>query len=462
MALEITALLGAAAGAAKFVKEARGLVETISTSRFANNGEAKRKLEEKIAEVEQNLSNAGRLATFGEEYAGVQQEVVELLWDCERVRGSLRENREALSNAGDERYDGAWETIAQLFESVERRQEPLFRALDDRIAWLNDKDKAQIQQRLQSAALAVEGAAQAVRSKASVDADMHFRRIVDELRRRPELAERHAAQGHLRLARGAVAMIPSIFGGKKDDVSADAVAERRQDLAIGGEESERGVGERTQASLSPTAAGAGLGEARLIPHELLTRLRSYLRLRALVIGYLRVQARREWLGRRLTNLQKAGAQPDIDFWEEFQDEFSGMGLRAEFPGRLLTGEDKVDLFVELVGDFDKRFSDVAAAAEAALNPSQSAQSATEALQHVSAMLRIGRSVAEKCQEEAYTLLDVLYETVTEIFAGEERGMATDEKGKEPGRVSDHEKLVSGTAAGPDVTGHQLMRSKGAA
>ena len=62
MALEITALLGAAAGAAKFVKEARGLVETISTSRFANNGEAKRKLEEKIAEVEQNLRNAGRLA----------------------------------------------------------------------------------------------------------------------------------------------------------------------------------------------------------------------------------------------------------------------------------------------------------------------------------------------------------------------------------------------------------------
>jgi hypothetical protein len=183
MALEITALLGAAAGAAKFVKEARGLVETISTSRFANNGEAKRKLESKIAEIEQNLRNAGRLAEFGEEYAGVQQEVVELLWDCERVRGSLRENREALSNAGDERYDGAWEAIAQLFESVERRQEPLFRALDDRIAWLNDKDKGQIQQRLQSAALAVEGAAQAVRSKASVDADMHFRRIVDELRR---------------------------------------------------------------------------------------------------------------------------------------------------------------------------------------------------------------------------------------------------------------------------------------
>jgi hypothetical protein len=129
------------------------------------------------------LHATGRLAEFGEEYAGIQQEVVDLLWDCERVRGSLRENREATSDASDPRNAAAWETIAQLFESVDRRQQPLFRALDDRIAWLNDKDKGQIQQRLQTAALAVEGAAQAVRSKASADADMHLRRIVDELRR---------------------------------------------------------------------------------------------------------------------------------------------------------------------------------------------------------------------------------------------------------------------------------------
>jgi len=71
-------------------------------------------------------------------------------------------------------------------------------------------------------------------------------------------------------------------------------------------------------------------------------------------------------------------------------------------------------------------------------------------------------VAEKCQEEAYTLLDELYETVTEIFAGEERGARADERVKEPGRVSEQEKLVSGTGAGPEVRGHQLTRSKGAA
>jgi hypothetical protein len=272
-------------------------------------------------------------------------------------------------------------------------------------------------------------------------------------------------------------VIPSIFGGKRgDEVSPDAVAGRRQDLASGGPESAQGVGGRTRADINPTAPSAAAAEARLIPLELLGRLRIYLRLRAIVFAYLRVQARREWLGRRLTNLQKAGKEPDIDFWEEFQGEFSGMGLRPDFPGRLLTGEDTLPFFVDNVEKFDKLHADVAAAAEAALNPSQSAQSAEEARQHVSEMLRIGRSLAEKCQEEAYYLLDKLYETVTEIFAGEERSAPTEERDKELGRVADltpsgaaraadesegRQKEGPGAGAGPDVTAHQLSRWKGA-
>lgn len=183
MAVEIAALLGAAKVAAGLVQDVHGLVGNIRSGMLAKNDEAKRLLDEKLVALQQSLRDAARLAQFGEEYAGVQQEVVELLWDCERVRGSLRENREATSNSDDPRNAAAWETVAQLFESVEHQQEPLFRALDDRIAWIDDKDRAQIQQRLQSAALAMEGAAQAVRSKASADADMHLRRIVDELRR---------------------------------------------------------------------------------------------------------------------------------------------------------------------------------------------------------------------------------------------------------------------------------------
>jgi len=184
MVVEVTALLGAARVAAGLVQDVSGLVANIRSGRFTNNDDAKRALEEKMVALQQSLTQAGQLAKAGGEYASVQQDVVELLWDCERAHGFLKENS-AAANAGaaDPRYNGTWETLAQLFESVDRRREPLFREADDRILWLNEKDRAQISQRLQEANSAAERASQAVRSKAGSDLDVNLRRIVDELRR---------------------------------------------------------------------------------------------------------------------------------------------------------------------------------------------------------------------------------------------------------------------------------------
>jgi hypothetical protein len=183
MAVEIAALLKAAGVAAGLVSQAQEAVGKIRSGVMAKNEEAKRELEQKLLELQQSLRDAGRLAKFGEEYAGTQQDVIELLWDCERAYGSLKENFEACRDSADPRYDASWVTVEQLFESIERRRAPLFEALDDRIAWLNEKDRAQISQRLQEAAMAVERASQAVRSKAAADADTHLRRIIEELRR---------------------------------------------------------------------------------------------------------------------------------------------------------------------------------------------------------------------------------------------------------------------------------------
>jgi hypothetical protein len=258
--------------------------------------------------------------------------------------------------------------------------------------------------------------------------------------------------------------------------SDDASDQRPQDLAVGGSEPAQGIGGRTLVDVSPTSPDAGEAEARLIPQDLLARLRSYLKLRATVMTYLKVQPRRDWLALRLTRLQKAGAKPNVDFWEELQAEFSGMGLRSEVSiyVRLLEGEFFVDVD-KFVNEFDALHAKVAAAAEAALNPNQSAKSAETALQDVSEMLRIGRKLAEKCQEEAYALLEDLNTTVTEIFAGEERSAPVEDRGKDIGRVGDlkpagstraaddsggRQKQLSGTGAGPDVSG-QIWRSKGA-
>jgi hypothetical protein len=180
---EIAVALGAAKVAVGLVQDVHDLVGKIRSGVLAKNDEAKRELDETLDALKDSLRAAGRLAKYGEEYAGVQQDVLNLLWETERVRGSLRENREAASDSSHPQYSSAWETIAQLFDSVQQGQGPLFLAFDNRIVWLNETDKAQIQQRLQSAGMAVEGGAQAIKNQASADADMHIRRIVDELRR---------------------------------------------------------------------------------------------------------------------------------------------------------------------------------------------------------------------------------------------------------------------------------------
>ena len=183
MVVEVTALLGAARVAAGLAEDVQKLVGNIRSGRFTNNEEAKKELQGKILELQQNLSRAGELAKAGGEYAGVQQDVVDLLWECERAHSFLKENSAPANSGADAGYDGTWGTLAQLFDSVDRRREPLFREADDRIVWLNEKDRAQISQRLQEANSAAERASQAVRSKAGSDLDVNLRRMIEELRR---------------------------------------------------------------------------------------------------------------------------------------------------------------------------------------------------------------------------------------------------------------------------------------
>jgi hypothetical protein len=168
----------------------------------------------------------------------------------------------------------------------------------------------------------------------------------------------------------------------------------------------------------------------------------------------------------------------MNFWEGLQGEFGGMGLRPEFPNRLLSGEDAVQEFADLVAEFDDRYTKVATAAEAALNPNQSARSAREALEHVSAMRTAALKLITKGRELAQTLLDDLYETVNMIFAGEGKPASSDDRDKAIGRpagdlklpevspehddLRGREKQMSGTGEGPDVVSQLLSRPKGAA
>ena len=183
MAVEVAALITAAKAAAGLVQGVSEAVEKIRSGRFTNNDEAKRELQDKIVSLQASVHATGKLAEFGRGYAELQEKVASLLWEVERVRGSLRENREAAGDSAQPRYADVWETIDQLFESVRQGQGPLWLSLDDRIGWLDETDRAQIRQRMQDGAFAIESASTAIRLKASSDAEVHLRRIVEELRR---------------------------------------------------------------------------------------------------------------------------------------------------------------------------------------------------------------------------------------------------------------------------------------
>jgi hypothetical protein len=269
-------------------------------------------------------------------------------------------------------------------------------------------------------------------------------------------------------------VIRSLLGDrwKEEERSPQATVETSKELTTTAVEPDTGMASRT-AEKSPVAADETMAEARLVPQHLLVELRNYPRLRSLVLAFLLVQERFEWLAGVRTDLQRAGAEPDTDFWERLQRQFGGMGLRPEFPNRLLAGDDAVQEFTDLVDDFDDRYTKVAAAAEAALNPNQSARSAQEALEHVSAMRAGALKLITKCREQAQTLLDDLYETVNMIFAGEARPAASDDRDKAIGRATGDLKLPGASreddedmrggqkhlSGAPDVSGHLLTRRR---
>jgi hypothetical protein len=256
----------------------------------------------------------------------------------------------------------------------------------------------------------------------------------------------------------------------KTDESPQATFEASKDLTTAGGESRAGVAERTPTSLSPSAPGDDLAEARLIRRDLLAPLRRAPRLRMLVLTYVVVLDQAASLLKVLSELQRAGPKPRKAFWEDLQTEFGGMGLRPKLP------PEAIQEFAEIVDDFDARYRKVAGAAGAALNPNQSAVSHAEALENVTAMRWLALDVATKCKTDAETLMDELNAAVTVIFDTEGRGEDADGSDRPsrlglanprpPASASEAEgrlspgKYVQSDVQTPDVEGHSLTRLKG--
>ena len=145
--------------------------------------------------MREKLIDVGKLAAFGEDYTRTHEEVLRLLWDCERGRSFLKQNRIACGDARNADYDACWRVIDAIWVSVAARRDPVLRVLDDRANWLNETDRAQSEQRLKDWALAFERASSHIGAKAAGDALHELDTLVNELERVEHVLNRSLYDG---------------------------------------------------------------------------------------------------------------------------------------------------------------------------------------------------------------------------------------------------------------------------
>jgi hypothetical protein len=190
-----------------------------------------------------------------------------------------------------------------------------------------------------------------------------------------------------------------------------------------------GVVERRLSDTASTGNGP-----RPIPQHLLDQLRTYPRLRDLVVGYLVVQERIAKYEQIMSDLDAAGDSPNRQFFASLHRQLSNdEGLRSDFPRALLEDEQ----FNRSVVVFDDEHRKSQTAARAGRNPHQSAQSAAEtAYAAVSAVHEAAQDLAQDCKAEARNLLEELHATVHKIFADEGNAPAGPRAPAAPQRSSD--------------------------
>lgn len=182
MAVEIVALLGAARAATEVLKESRQLVQEIRASGvFRKNDEARKELQAKLDVLAQNLRDVGKLAQYGEDYTRRHEEILELLWDCERARAFLKENEAACNDGSHPDYVGAWRVLETIRESMDKRRDPALESLDAQASWYSERERAQMEERRQNLVRAFERASEAIRVKAGSDARHQLDALIEQL-----------------------------------------------------------------------------------------------------------------------------------------------------------------------------------------------------------------------------------------------------------------------------------------
>jgi hypothetical protein len=183
MPLELEAVLAGVSILRGVVKEALPLVEDIRSGLGARNNQAKKALTEKLGRVEASLGQVGELAKAAEAYGKSLENVLELLWLCQRAERLVHDNSQDFGKKTSPNYAASWRVLDTLFETIESRSEVPRKAIMGLSAWYDERDRAQMDLLLNDFTAAFERASLYTRRRDASDLAGELEDMVKPLQR---------------------------------------------------------------------------------------------------------------------------------------------------------------------------------------------------------------------------------------------------------------------------------------
>lgn len=148
--LSVGALISAAGSIGTLLREAIPLAQSIRSGLRASNEDAKQQLQGRLAELQESLKQAGKLADVAREYSATLENVAELLWLVERAERFLADNIDACRRKTNPAYPSSWQILGLTIDSINANRDAIGKAmLEDRSTWYDERDKGMLRAHFQ-------------------------------------------------------------------------------------------------------------------------------------------------------------------------------------------------------------------------------------------------------------------------------------------------------------------------
>ena len=137
---EIAGLLVGVKAMSEIVAGARPLIEMIRSGRHADTEQARQALAERVTRLEESLRQVGVLATIAASYGKALEDVLELLWLCERAQQVLTQTLDHADEVQESDHERGWVAFETLWAVLESRREIVRRSTLGLSSWYDNDD----------------------------------------------------------------------------------------------------------------------------------------------------------------------------------------------------------------------------------------------------------------------------------------------------------------------------------